>query len=167
MSNRRKTAFVALFVAGLFFAPVFAWHFALNNVAVYRSISLAPGTTVTQDFRVNYSGFYRLGIVADRKFPHRELQCLLGINDSYGVKDCNETRLKYAWTLSCDGGKVKYSGTSDKILGGAYENDRMATEFGGFEAKRWERCQLQINFVDGSPLLSDTNPKLSVFTELF
>ena len=92
---------------------------------------------------------------------------LLGINDSYGVKDCNEKRLKYAWTLSCDGGKVKYSGTSDKILGGAYANDWMETEFGGFEAKRWERCHLQINFVDGSPLLSDTNPKLRVFTELF
>jgi hypothetical protein len=116
---------------------------------------------------VNYSGFYRLGILADRKFPHQELQCLLGINDSYGVKDCTETRLKYAWTLSCGGGKVKYSGTSDKILGGAYAKDWMETEFGGFEAKHWQRCQLKINFVDGSPLLSDTNPKLRVFTELF
>jgi hypothetical protein len=75
------------------------WYFFLNNVAVYRSISLAPGTTVTQSFWANYSGFYRLGIVAERKLPHRELQCLLGINDSYGVKDCNETRLRYSWTV--------------------------------------------------------------------
>src|SRR5271156_911664 len=101
------------------------WYFVLNNVAVYRSISLAPGTTITQLFWVNYSGFYRLGIEADRKFPHRELQCLLGINDWLGVKECNETRLKYAWTLSCNGGKARYSGTSDKILGGAYAKDFM------------------------------------------
>jgi hypothetical protein len=116
---------------------------------------------------VNYSGFYRLGIMADRKYLPRELQCLLGINDAYGVKDCTETRLKYSWTLSCSGAKQPYSGTSDKIFGGAYARDWMETEFGGCEAKHWERCHLKIAFADGSPLLADANPKLRVFTELF
>jgi len=69
--------------------------------------------------------------------------------------------------LSCNGGKINYSGTSDKILGGAYAKDWMETEFGGFQAKHWERCQLKINFIEASPLLSDTNPKLRIFTELF
>lgn len=154
-------------VAAILVVPVLLWYFVLNNVAVYRRIPLTPGTTVTQTFRVNYSGFYRLGIQADRRFPDRELQCLLGINDWLGVKDCDETRLKYSWTLSCDGGKAKYAGTSDKIFGGAYAKDWMETEFGGFEAKRWERCQLKIDFIDASPLLSQTNAKLNVYTELF
>jgi hypothetical protein len=162
----QRTTVVILLVASVV-VPLFLWYFVLNNVAVNRSISVAPGTTVTQDFWVNYSGFYRLGIVADRKYPHGELQCLLGINDAYGVKDCSETRLKYSWTLSCSGPKETYSGTSDKIFGGAYATDWMETEFGGFEAKHWERCHLKIAFADGSPLLADTNPKLRVFTELF
>jgi len=51
-----------MIVVGLLLAPLFVWYFVLNNVAVYRSISVAPGTTVTQDFWVDYSGFYRLGI---------------------------------------------------------------------------------------------------------
>ncbi|HXM09916.1 MAG TPA: hypothetical protein VN946_08235 [Terriglobales bacterium] len=119
------------------------------------------------NFWVNYSGFYRLGIVADKTLAHYDLKCLLGINDAYGVKECNEKRLKYSWSLSCDGGKAKYSGTSDKILGGAYARDFMEAEFGGFEAKHWERCQLKVNFVDGSPLLAGADPKLHVYTELF
>ena len=84
----QKTKSIGLTVAGSLVVPLFLWYFVLNNVAVYRSISLAPGTTVTQYFWVNYRGFYRLGIEADRKFPHQELQCLLGINDDYGVKYC-------------------------------------------------------------------------------
>jgi hypothetical protein len=163
-SRRTK---VVLLLATIFLAPLFLWYFVLNNVAVHRTISLAPGTTVTQDFWVNYSGYYTLGIMTDRKYPHRELQCLLGINDDYGVKECNETRLKYSWTLSCNGAKERYSGTSDKIFGGAYARDWMETEFGGFEAKHWERCHLTITFADASPLLADANPKLRVFTELF
>jgi hypothetical protein len=163
----RKGRLAGLVVAVIFVIPAFLWYFVLNNVAVYRSISLAPRTTVTQNFWANYSGFYTLGIQAQRKFPHEELQCLLGINGAYGMKDCSETRLRYSWVLSCNGGKVKYSGTSDKIIGGAYARDSMETEFGGFEAKHWERCQLRINFVDASPLLSSTNPKLNIYTELF
>ena len=167
MRTQSQRTRVVLLLAAIFVVPLFLWYFVLNNVAVNRSILLTPGTTLTQDFWVNYSGFYRLGIVADRKYPHRELQCLLGINDTYGVKDCAETRLKYSWTLSCSGAKETYSGTSDKIFGGAYTTDWMETEFGGFEAKHWERCHLKITFADGSPLLADAHPKLRIFTELF
>jgi hypothetical protein len=167
MRTQSRRTNLVLLLAAIFVVPLFLWYFVLNNVAVYRGISLAPGTTVTQDFWVNYSGFYRLGIVVDRKAPHRELQCLLGINDAYDVKDCDETRLKYSWTLSCSGGKERYSGTSDKIFGGAYARDWMETQFGGFQAKHWERCQLKITFTDGSPLLATANPKLRVSTELF
>jgi hypothetical protein len=167
LQKERKTILGFLLITAFFVGPLLLWYFVLNNVAVYRSISLAPSTTVTQDFWVNYNGFYRLGVQAERKFPHEELQCLLGINDWLGVKNCNETRLQYSWTLTCGGGKAKYSGTSEKILGGAYATDWMETEFGGFEAKRWERCRLKINFIDGSNLLSRANPKLHIYTELF
>ena len=162
----RKTELIVL-VTAILVLPPSIWYFVLNNEAVYRGISLTPGTIVKQDFWVNYNGFYTMGIQADRKFPHEELQCLLDINDPPGVKDCNETRLKYSWTLSCDGGKATYSGTSAKVIGGAYADSWMETEFGGFEGKRWERCQLKIDFVDGSKLVADTNPKLHVYTELF
>jgi len=167
MRMRSQKTKIGVWVAAIFVVSLLLWYFVLNNVAVYRAIALAPGTTATQNFWVNYSGFYRFGIQAERKFPHRVLQCLLGVNDWLGVKDCDETRLKYSWTLSCDGGRAKYSGTSDKILGGAYATEWMETQFGGFEAKRWERCQLKINFIDASPLLSQTNPKLNVYIELF
>jgi hypothetical protein len=160
----RKAKLVILVTAILVLLPLM-WHLLLNNVAVYRRISLAPGT-VTQDFRLNYSGYYRMGIQAERKFPRRELQCLLGINDWLGPKDCTDTPLKYSWTLSCDGGKMTSSGSSEKIVGGAYAKDWMESQFGGFEGKRGQRCQLKMNIVDGSRLLSDATPKLHVYIEL-
>jgi hypothetical protein len=164
----KKTGLVVVYAFVLcVIGCVLLWYFVLNNVAVDRSIALVPGTVIAQNFSVNYGGFYRLGIRAQRKLPHRELQCLLGINDAYGVKDCSETRLKYSWTLDCGRGKTAYSGNSDKILGGAYATDWMEVEFGGFDATHWQRCTLKINITDASPLLSDTNPKLYIFTELF
>ena len=154
----KKTGLVVIYTTLLVvIGCVLLRYFFLNNVAVDRSISLVRGTAITQNFFFNHSGFYRLGIRAQRKLPHRDLQCLLGINDAYGVKDCGETRLKYFWTLVCDRGKVTYSGNSDKIFGGAYATDWIEVEFGGFEAKHWQP----------SPLLPDTNPKLYVFTQLF
>jgi hypothetical protein len=55
----------------MFLAPLFVWYFVLNNVAVYRSISLAPGTVTTQDFHLNYSGYYRIGNTGRKKTPSR------------------------------------------------------------------------------------------------
>ena len=43
----------------------------------------------------------------------------------------------------------------------------METRFGAFEARHWQRCQLMMNIIEASPLLSDTNPKLHIYTELF
>jgi hypothetical protein len=164
----KKTGLVLIYaVVVCVIGCVLLWYAVLNNVAVDRSISLVSGATITQKFSVNYSGFYRLGIRAQRKFPHRELQCLLGINDAYGVKACSQTRLRYVWTLDCDRGKTRYSGSSDKISGGAYATDWMEVEFGAFEARHWQRCTLNLNITDASPLLSKANPKLYVFTELF
>lgn len=156
-----------IFITAILVIPPLVWYFVLDNVAVYRRISLIPGTIVTQDFWTNYNGVYTLGIQAERKFPHEELQCLLGINNSISPKNCSQAPLRYSWTLSCDGGRAKYSGTSDKIIGGAYANDWMETQFGAFEAKRWERCSLKINFAGGSETLSQANPKLNVYVELF
>jgi|SRR5208282_2189947 len=164
----KKTGLVLLYALVVcVIGCILLWYFVLNNVAADRSISLVPGTKITQHFLVNYSGYYRLGIRAQRIVPHRELQCLLGINDEYGVKDCSETRLKYFWTLDCDRGKVKHSGNSDQISGGAYARDSMDVEFGGFEAKHWQLCTLKMNITDSSPLLSNTKPRLYIYTELF
>jgi hypothetical protein len=116
MPSRRKTSFVALLVVGLFSAPLLLWYFILNNVAVYRTISPAPGT-VTQNFWLNYSGYYRLGIQAERKGPHGQIECSLGLE-----KGCEDTPvLRYSWALSCDGGRMTRSGTWEKLdVGGAY-----------------------------------------------
>jgi len=89
MQKERRTTVIALSVAALLVIPMLAWYFVLNNVAVYRSIPLIPGTSVTQNFWTNYNGVYTLGIQAERKFPHDELQCLLGINDWLGPKNCS------------------------------------------------------------------------------
>jgi hypothetical protein len=167
MTNRRKIPIFPILIAGLLVAPLFLWYFVLNNVAVYRNISLAPGTVIVQNFHLNYSGYYRMGIQVERKFPHRELQCLLGINDWLGPKDCKDISLRYSWALSCDGGKMTRSGSSEKLdVGGAYARDWMETQFGGFEGKRWERCELKINFLGGGEGLSGASPKLRIYTEL-
>ena len=62
LQKGRKTILGVLLITAFFVGPLLLWYFVLNNVAVYRSISLAPGTTVTQDFWVNYNGFYSLGV---------------------------------------------------------------------------------------------------------
>jgi hypothetical protein len=47
------------------------------------------------------------------------------------------------------------------------QREWIEAQFGGFEGKRWERCQLKINFLGGGEGLSGANPKLRVYTELF
>ena len=164
MIARRKTTLVALLIVGLFLVPLLLWYFALNNVALYRTISLAPGTVTTQDFHLNYSGYYRIGIQAERRFPRGQVECSLGLE-----KGCEDTPvLRYSWTLSCDRGRMTRSGSSEKLeVGGAYARDWVEAQFGGFEGKHWERCQLKINFLGGGEGLSGANPKLRVYTELF
>jgi hypothetical protein len=166
-----KKAVVVVFYALLLCLVLFLviWHFVLNNEAVYRSISLAPGI-VKQDFRLNYSGYYSMGIQVERKFPHRTLQCLLGISDFTPKDGCKDTPavLQYSWTLSCNGGRMTQSGSSEKIIGGAYTKDTMEAEFGGFQGKWGERCRLEMNFFqDARGTLSGANPKLHIYTELF
>jgi hypothetical protein len=159
----RKTGSVVFYALLIcVFLCLSLWYFVFNTEAVYHSISLAPGT-VTQDFRLHYSGYYRMGIHVERKFPHRELQCLLGINDWLGPKDCKDAPLRYSWTLSCGGGRMTKAGSSEKIDGGAYGNNWMETQFGSFDGRRGERCQLKLTFLEGSKLLSDASPKLHVY----
>jgi hypothetical protein len=166
----RKAVSVIFYAMLLCFLLILVlWHFVLNNEAVYHRISLARGT-VRQDFRLNYSGYYRMGIEVERKFPHRTLQCLLGVNDFMPKDGCKDTPavLKYFWTLSCEGGRMTESGSSEKIIGGAYTKDTMEVEFGGFQGKWGERCRLAVNFLqDANGTLSVANPKLHIYTELF
>jgi hypothetical protein len=149
-------------------ALLILWHFVFDNVAVYRSISLAPGT-VNQRFRLNYSGDYRMGIEVERKFRHPVLQCLLGITgtellDSSVCKD-NPAVLKYSWQLTCDGSLIR-TGSSDHIDGGAYTTDTMEAQFGTFEGKRGDHCHLALTFLGDASKLSVANPKLRIYIEL-
>ena len=81
--SNKKTGLVVIYTTLLVvIGCVLLRYFFLNNVAVDRSISLVRGTATTQNFFFNHSGFYRLGIRVQRKLPHRDLQCLLGINDA-------------------------------------------------------------------------------------
>ena len=66
-----------------------------------------------------------------------------------------------------DGRKMTLSGSSVNIVGGAYARDGVETQFGGFEGKHWQRCQLKIHFLGGGEGLSGANPKLRVDIELF
>jgi hypothetical protein len=162
MTARKKTL-VAVFVAGLFFAPPFLWYFVLNNVAVDRTISVPPGTATTQDFHLNYSGYCRMEIQAERKIPHGQVEGSLGLG-----KYEDTPPLRYSWILRCDGGRMTRAGSSEKLeVGGAYARAWVEAQFGGFEGKHWERCQLKINFLGGGEGLSGANPKLRVHTELF
>lgn len=169
ISINAKTASVVLgVVAVVILAAPVLWHFVFNNVAVYRNISLVPGT-VNQNFRINYSGDYRMGVEVERRFPHPVLQCLLGITgaellDPSACKD-NPTVLKYSWQLTCDGRLIR-TGSSDHIDGGAYTSDTMEVEFGNFEGKRGDHCHLALTFLGDASKLSVAKPKLHIYIEL-
>ncbi|MGH9687902.1 MAG: hypothetical protein ACRD5K_12510 [Candidatus Acidiferrales bacterium] len=146
----------------------FLWHATLDNVALYRGISLAPGT-VKQSFRLNYSGSYSMGIEVERKFPHAVLQCLVGISGPElldpGTCKNNPAVLRYTWSLTCDGRLVQV-GSSDKIIGGGYTKDTMEAVFGFFDGRRGDRCQLTLRFLQDGRELAVAKPKLKVYIEL-
>jgi hypothetical protein len=159
---------LSVVLLGSFSLVPFLRHVTLDNVAVYRGISLAPGT-VKQSFRPNYSGYYSMGIEVERKFPHEVLQCLMGITgpellDPATCKE-NPAALQYAWSLTCNGRLVQV-GSSDKIVGRAYTRDTMEAEFGSFPGRRGDRCQLTLRFLRDGRKLAVADPKLHIYIEL-
>jgi hypothetical protein len=168
MRAARKSKFgVTILVVGLSaLMALYVWRSHLETTAVHRSISLTPGK-VQQDFRLNYSVYYRMGIEAERKLPHETLRCLLGIHDFFQHKAaCKDipAALKYSWRLSCDGAPIK-EGSSEKIDGGAYTNDTIEAEFGSFNGKRGEMCRLELELLQDGSRLSVTNPKLHIYAD--
>jgi hypothetical protein len=168
--NRTAKGLIYILVAVtvVLLGVAFLWHVTLNNVAVYRGISLARGT-VKQSFRLNYTGPYSMGIEVQRKFPHALLQCLMGIKgpellDPATCKE-NPAVLRYVWSLTCNGRAVQV-GSSDKIVGGAYTRETMEAEFGSFDGRRGDRCQLTLRFLRDGRKLAAANPKLKVYIEL-
>jgi hypothetical protein len=165
---KAASVIVCLVVALIIIVP-FAWHVTFDNVAVHRNISLTPGI-VNQDFRLNYTGSYSMGIEVERKFPHAVLQCLLGIRGAELLDPavCKYTPavLKYSWELSCNGRTVQI-GSSDRIVGGGYTTDTIEAEFGSFAGKRGDHCHLALSFLADGSKLSVAKPKLYIHTELF
>jgi hypothetical protein len=108
-------------------------------------------------------------IEAERKLPYETLQCLLGVEDSYTpVGQCKDIppALNFSWRLTRDGQTVS-SGSSAKIVGGAYSDATIATEFASFEGKRGEQYTLDMDFPQDGSKLSITHPKLHIGVDAF
>jgi hypothetical protein len=110
-----------------------------------------------------------MGIEAERKLPYETLTCLLGVEDSYTpVGQCKDipSVLNFSWKLTRDGQCV-LTGSSAKIVGGAYSDATIASEFASFEGKRGERYMLDMDFLQDGSKLSVTHPKLRIGVDGF
>jgi len=155
---------LAIAVVGIL-APITlsVWHATIHFVPVYRTIALAPGH-LRQPFTLNFSGFYVMEIEVERKLPHETLQCLLGVEDSYTpAGQCRDIPpvLNFSWKLTRDGQTI-LTGSSAKIVGGAYSDATVASELASFEGKRGQRYTLDMDFLQDGSKLSVANPKLRI-----
>lgn len=166
-----RTAKIGLAIAAVgILAPITVsiWHGTSHLVPVYKPIALTPGH-LQQPFTLNFSAFYVMEIEAERKLPHETLQCLLGVEDSYTpVGQCKDIppALNFSWRLTRDGQTVS-SGSSTKIVGGAYSDATIASEFASFEGKRGEQYTLDMDFLQDGSKLSVTHPKLRIGVDGF
>jgi len=102
-------------------------------------------------------------IEVERKLPHETLQCLLGIRDYVPEGQCKDIApvLQFSWKLARDGQTIQ-TGSSDKIVGGSYTNDSIASEFASFQGKRGQQYTLDLDFLQDGSKLSVANPKLRI-----
>jgi len=74
--------------------------------------------------------------------------------------------IKFSWQLE-RGGETVQSGTSAKMVGGAYTNDTVALEFSSFQGKRGQHYTLDMDILQDGSRLAITNPKLRVRVAAF
>jgi hypothetical protein len=134
----------------------------IRFVPVYEPIALTPGH-LRRPFTLNFSGPYVMEIEAERKLPHETLQCLLGLQNEVYDGHCRDIAsvLQFSWKLTSTGQTVQ-SGSSAKVVGGAYSDDTVASEFASFVGRRGQQYTLDMDFSQDGSKLSVAEPKLRI-----
>lgn len=138
-----------------------SWNLWLRPDADFRPVDqpipLKPGQ-VHKDFNVHVRTDYKMEIEVDRKFPHHQLQCMIGLapyGQDSSACDGIPVVLDYSWVLNCDGHSK--SGSSDKNEGGDYGGTTMAVIFGWLDGVHSRECTLDLDMLRNATQLAVAN----------
>jgi hypothetical protein len=151
---------VCIAVASTTFGAWFLWLQTRIDKPVSVPVSLTTGRVHIPEFRINLSGPYEISVEAKKRIPFDTLNCLLGMS-TLPAKCDQQPVVQASWVVTSDG-VVIAKGTSDAERGGAWANDTIAKQIGGFEGKRNRRYSLDVDFTADGSVLRATDPHLVV-----
>ena len=124
-------------------------------------ITLDSGTIRTPPFPVRSTGF-ALSIRLEKRIPFHELNCKMGLNESF-LQVCHEDPLLAIDWKIWDGDRLVRSGSlRGRDHGGAWAKDSIDRYMGGFEGERNKAFIIELTTTQDGGILKTCNPKLII-----
>jgi len=152
-------ALVALGVGN--FAAWSWWTKTRNFVPVDVPVSMAAGTSITSEFKLNFDGLYLIQIEAEKSIPLDKLYCLMATEmDAMRCKDTLPA-IGVAWILASNGREIG-RGSSLEIHSAPVQSDKVARVIGEFQGKAGQEYSLVVTFTTDGTGLAAADPRLRV-----
>src|ERR1700739_778672 len=90
-----------------------AWTKTRNQVPIDVPLTLQAGKTLTEDFRLNLDGLYRIEILADTNLPPETLQCLMGLQTDPARCNGMAPAIAANWILFRNGQEMRGGSSRD------------------------------------------------------
>lgn len=115
-------------------------------------ISLRPGVSKSQSFRLNLTDSYQISLKVKRVVPPERLRCILGIRTGTdSVCAPNSSVVKIRWSVLASGGLVAYGESEDDVPG--TWGDEVERPLGTFRGEKGAKYVVTIvSVIDGSEL---------------
>jgi len=134
-----------------------------HYVPVRVPLAMSVGRIRTNEFTVNIRAPYEISIEVEKKIPFDTLNCLLGMPSSPLENGCSDTPavVNAKWILSSNGNLLAQGSSADD-KGGAWANDTISREVGGFDGEPGRNYRLDLDILTDGTRLAAGNPKLKV-----
>jgi hypothetical protein len=153
---------LALVASGIgIFASWSWWTKTRNFVPVDVPVSMAEGTSVTSDFKLNFDGLYLIEIEAEKTIPLETLHCLMAVEaDAIRCKGTSSA-IGEAWKLASNGQEIGRGGSTD-MHSAPVQTDKVARLIGEFRGKAGQSYKLEVTFATDGRSLAAARPRLKV-----
>jgi hypothetical protein len=161
MQLKTKSGF-GLVVLGIgVFAAWSLWTKTRNVVPVDVPISMAAGTTIRSEFKLNFDGLYLIEIGAEKAIPLDRLRCLMAVEPDATRCKGIPPAIGATWILSSDGQEIS-RGNSQEMHSAPVQSDYVARVIGEFQGRAGRRYKLQVVFTSDGRSLAGAHPRLKV-----
>lgn len=153
-----RVGLALVLTGGTFFLSKAVWEATRIWVPVDIPISLSPGHTKTNEFKLNLNSPYVVFIAIDQGVDYNQNLCLIG------VQQCEDepSILRASWILS-DAGKPIAAGIAGSTQRGWFGVwQAIFREVGSFTATKGKHYSLDVDILEDASRLNSANPRLIV-----